>query len=140
MPTCHRRTFEEILRTEAPRNARTLKTKARSASWLAKVEPEYSGKFYAIKHAALKQLFRIPTHTPAIRDAWTTNHRFLLSVQLRETDAFLHAPFNTLTAELQGIHGHWIARRARGRRWQEPRRTLSPGCGLRGSERVRSLR
>lgn len=126
MTAKQRKSFQEILREEAPRSAWKLEAKARSASWLAKIHPEYSSAFYAIKHAALKQLFRIPAHAPVIRDAWTTSRGFLLSVRLRETNALLHAPFNELNTEIQRMHGHWIVRRARGRWWQKPRGTKRP--------------
>lgn len=114
-----RKTFQEILQEEAPRNAWKLETKARSASWLAKIQPQCSTELYSIKHAALSQLFRISEHAPVIRDAWITGHGFLLSVQLTRTGSLLHIPFDALRTTTQQAHGAWIARRARGRYWQQ---------------------
>jgi hypothetical protein len=122
-----RKTFREILREEAHRNARRLETKARSASWLAKLEPQHSSALYSVKHAALRQLFGIRQHAPAIRDAWTTGRGFLLSVQLQTTGSFLHVPFGALAIATQQAHGLWVARRARGRHWQTPRQ---PALGI----------
>jgi hypothetical protein len=117
-----RRTFREILREEAPRNAWKLETKARHASWLAKIQPQCSAGLYSIKHAALTQLFRISEHAPIIRDAWVTGRGFLLSVLLRRAGSLLHMPFDALTVTTQQVQGAWIARRARGRYWQRPAR------------------
>ena len=116
-----RKTFEEILREEAPQSAQKLEAKARNASWIAKIHPQHSAMLYAIKHDALRQLFRMPTHAPLIRDAWTTSRGFLLSVRLTRTGSLLHVPFGELNAKTQQTHGVWISRRARGRWW---RRTL----------------
>jgi hypothetical protein len=114
----HRKTFREILREEAPRNAWKLETKARTASWLAKIQPRCSSKLYSIKHAAVRQLFRISEHAPSIGDAWTTGRGFLLSVRLVRTGSLLHVPFDALRVTTQQTHGAWVARRARGRYWQ----------------------
>jgi hypothetical protein len=138
MAANHRKMFQEILREEAPRSVRKLETKACSASWLAKIHPEYSSGLYSIKHAALKQLFRIPAHAPVIRDAWTTSRGFLLSVRLRETNALLHVPFSELNIEIQRAHGRWIARRAYGRWWQESRRNRHTIRGPIGVGPIRS--
>lgn len=115
-----RKTFQEILREEAPRNAWRLESKARSASWLAKLEPRHSSALYSVKHAALRQLFGVPQHAPLIRDAWTTGRGFLLSVQLQSTGSMLHLPFDALRGATQQVLGLWIARRARGKQWQTP--------------------
>jgi hypothetical protein len=115
-----RKTFQEILREEAPRNAWQLETKARSASWLAKLEPQHSSALYSVKHAALRQLFLVVPHAPVIRDAWTTGRGFLLSVRLQGTGSMLHVPFHALRVTTQQAHGLWVARRARGRHWQRP--------------------
>lgn len=114
------KSFEEILREEAPHSAQKLEAKARNASWIAKIRPEHSNKLYAIKHDALRQLFRIPAHAPLISDAWTTSRGFLLSVRLSRTGSLLHVPFGELNAKTQQSHGLWVARRARGKRWQTP--------------------
>jgi hypothetical protein len=118
-----RKTFQEILQEEASGSALKLEIKARQASWLAKIRPERSPGLYSIKHAALRQLFRVPEHAPVIRDAWTTSHGFLLSVRLNRTGSLLHVPFDELNFATQQTQGVWIARRARGRWWQAPRRT-----------------
>jgi len=114
-----KKTFNEILREVAPQNARNLETKARSASWLAKIHPAHSTALYSVKDAALRQLFGIPAHAPEILEAWTTTRGFLLSVRLRQTSAMLHMPFEGLRPEIQRTQGAWIARRARGRQWQQ---------------------
>jgi hypothetical protein len=124
-----RKTFQEILREEAPRNAWRLETKARSASWLAKLEPQHCSALYSVKHAALRQLFLLPRHAPVIRDAWTTDRGFLLSVQLQSTGSMLHVPFDALRVTTQQAHGLWVARRARGRRWQTPPVPSRPALG-----------
>jgi len=121
MRSRQRKTFQDILREEAPHSAWKLEAKARNASWLAKTRREDSGELYAIKHNALRQLFRIPEHAPLIRDAWTTSRGFLLSVRLRRTGSLLHVPFGELDAKTQQAQGVWISRRARNRWW---RRTL----------------
>jgi hypothetical protein len=125
-----RKTFQEILREEAHRNARRLETKARSASWLAKLEPRHSSALYSVKHAALRQLFGMPLHAPAIRDAWTTGRGFLLSVQLQSTGSLLHVPFGALNGATQQAHGLWVARRARGRQWRTPMKRPAFGAEL----------
>jgi hypothetical protein len=125
-----RKTFQEILSEEAARSAWKLETKARNASWLAKIQPEQASKLYSIKDAALRQLFRIPDHAPVIRDAWTTNRGFLLSIRLKSTVSLLHAPFDKLDPETQRTQGAWIAQRARGRRWQKPAKVHRAACGL----------
>lgn len=117
-----RKTFEQILRDEAPRNARRLETVARQASWIAKIEPSQSRALYSVKHAALRQLFRIPAQAPLIRDAWCTNEGFLLSVRLRRTRSSLHIPFNELNVITQQAQATYIAERAQGR-WWHPRKT-----------------
>ena len=118
MPTNRRKTFQDILCEVASRNAATLERKARWASWLAKIRPEHSTALYSIKHASLRQLFKVPAYAPLIRDAWTTGQGFLLSIRLRHTNSLVHLPFNQLTSEVQRVQGTWIARRARGRHWQ----------------------
>jgi hypothetical protein len=123
MATKERKTFQEILREEAPESAFKLEIKARNASWLAKIQPAHSPGLYSIKHAALRQLFCVPEHAPVIRDAWTTSHGFLLSVRLNRTGSLLHVPFDELNATTRQAQGAWIGRRARGRWWQGPRRT-----------------
>jgi hypothetical protein len=135
-----RKTFQEILQEEAPRSVSKLEVKARNASWLAKIHREHSSRFYSIKHAALRQLFRIRTHAPIIRDAWTTSQGFLLSVLLRKTNALLHVPFNELNTDIQRAHGRWIARRARGKWWEEPRRTKYPTGGALEAWSIRNAR
>lgn len=120
----HRKTFREILREEAPRNAWKLETKARSASWLAKIQPQCSSKLYSVKHAAVSQLFRISEHAPVISDAWITGRGFLLSVRLVRTGSQLHVPFDALRITTQQAHSAWVARRARGRHWQQPPQTI----------------
>ena len=125
-----RKTFRVILQEEAPRNALKLEAKARSASWLAKLQPGQSSALYSVKHAALRQLFEVPRHAPVIHDAWTTGRGFLVSVQLQSTDSMLHVPFNALRVATQQAYGLWVARRARGKRWQTPstplRRVMGP--------------
>jgi hypothetical protein len=116
--TERRKTFKEILQKEAPRSARRLEATARNASWLAKIHPEYSSELYAIKHAALRQLFRIPGQAPVILDAWSSASGFLLSVQLRRTRSLLHVPFEELRITPQQAHAAWVAQRARGRWWR----------------------
>jgi hypothetical protein len=113
-----RKTFKEILQEESPRNAFTLETKARTASRLAKIQPQCSASLYSIKYAALRKLFQMPAFAPVILDAWTTSQGFLLSVGLIHSSAKLHLPFNQLNPEVQRSHGTWIARRARGKLWQ----------------------
>jgi hypothetical protein len=135
-----KKTFQEVLREEAPRSAWKLETKARCASWIAKIQPEHSCELYPVKHAALRQLFRIPAHAPVIRDAWTTSRGFLLSVRLKRTGALLHVPFNELNATTRQQHGSWIARRARGRWWQTPDRTQRSAWGVSVDCRIRSAR
>jgi len=117
MRASQRKTFRAILREEAPRNALRLETKARAASRLAKVESQHASSLYAIKRAAIQQLFRIPAYSPAIRDAWTTDRGFLLSVGLMGTGSLLHLPFDALSSETQESKGSWVSERARGRRW-----------------------
>lgn len=136
----HRKTFEEILREEAPRSAGRLETKARNASWIAKIRPQHSAKLYAIKHDALRQLFRIPTHAPLIRDAWTTSRGFLLSVRLRRTGSLLHVPFGELNAKTRQAHGVWISRRARGRWWRRNQRIQYPASNTVVDAALRSAR
>jgi len=114
----NRRTFRSVLQNAAPCTAQRLEIKAQTASWLAKIEPEHQAALYAIKHAALRQLFRIPQHAPTIYDAWATGRGFLVSLRLTQTGASLHFPFGELGTEVQRSHGAWIARRARGKHWQ----------------------
>jgi|SRR5579864_9268728 len=114
-----RKTFKEILQEEAPRNAFTLETKARTASRIAKIQPQSSVSLYSIKYAALRKLFQMPACAPVILDAWTTAQGFLLSVGLTRSSARLHFPFNQLNPEVQRSLGTWIARRARGRQWEQ---------------------
>jgi hypothetical protein len=122
MAVKERKTFREILQKAAPETALKLELKARHASWLAKIEPQYSSELYSVKHAALRQLFRVPEYAPVIRDAWTTNRGFLLSLRLNRTGSLLHVPFNELNAATRQMQGAWIARRARDRWWQSQRR------------------
>ncbi len=126
-----RATFQGILEEAAPLIARRLEAKARTASWLAKIQPNDESVLYDVKHAALRQLFRVPRHAPIVRDAWTTSRGFLLSLRLHETGALLHLPFNELDSKIQQTQGGWIARRARGRTWQARRgaHTALPTCG-----------
>jgi hypothetical protein len=140
MRTGHRKTFEEILREEAPHNAGKLEAKARNASWIAKIRPEHSTELYAIKHEALRQLFRIPAHAPLIRDAWATGQGFLLSVGLRRTGSLLHVPFSELNAKTRQTHGMWISRRARGQLWHQPLRVQPRAPQTAVGEAVRSDR
>ena len=121
-----RKTFQAILSEESGRIASRLEAKARQASWLAKLQPSSSGELYSIKHAALRQLFKVPAYEPLIRDAWTTSHGFLLSVRLRRTGSLLHVPFGELNAKTQEMQGVWISRRARGRWWRPTLRTPNP--------------
>jgi len=114
-----RKTFQQIVQEEASRSARKLETKARQASWIAKIQPDQSQPLYTVKHAALRQLFRIPTQTPIIRDAWSTSNGFLLSVRLRRTRSLLHVPLNELSVVTQQTQAAWIAQRARGRWWRK---------------------
>jgi hypothetical protein len=123
MAVKERKTFREILQEAAPETALKLEVKARHASWLAKIEPQYSSELYSVKHAALRQLFRVAEYAPLIRDAWTTNRGFLLSVRLNRTGSLLHVPFSELNAATRQTQGAWIARRARDRRWQGQRGT-----------------
>jgi hypothetical protein len=123
MATKERKSFREILREEAPRNASKLETKARNASWLAKIQPKQAKELYSIKHAAVRHLFRIPEYAPIIRDAWTTGVGFLLSIQLKRTGFLLHVPFNQLNPAVQQTQGAWIARRARNQSWEPPQTT-----------------
>ena len=120
-----RRTFRRILQSTASLNAQRLEIKAQTPSWLAKIEPEHEAALYALKHNALRQLFRIPNHSPTIDDAFTTTRGFLLSVRLNETGAFLHLPFDQLNTEVQRAHEAWIAHRARGKNWQTIPRNAS---------------
>ena len=117
MRATHRKTFEQILQDVAPRNARSLELKARWASWLAKVEINQSEALYEIKNDALRQLFRIPSQEPVIRDAWTSGRRYLLSVRLRRSRSLLHVPFDELRITTQQKHGMWVAQRAWGKRF-----------------------
>jgi hypothetical protein len=118
MHSQQRKTFNDILQEEAPRNAWKLETKARSASWIAKTQPEGSRSLYSIKHAVLRQLFRVPGQAPVIRDAWSSASGFLLSVRLRRTRSLLHVPFEELRITTQQAHIAWVAQRARGRWWR----------------------
>ena len=135
-----RKTFQEILREEAPRSASKLESKARSASWLAKSQPQCSSELYSIKHAALSQLFRLSEHAPVICDAWITGRGFLLSVRLRRTGSLLHLPFDALRITTQQAHGTWVARRARGRYWQRPQRIHPTARRPEGALPIRSAR
>jgi hypothetical protein len=140
MAVRQRKTFQEILREEAPRNAGKLETKARSASWLAKIQPKHSSELYSIKHDALRQLFRMPEHTPVIRDAWVTGRGFLLSVRLRRSHSLLHMPFDELKMTTQQAHGTWVAQRARGRSWRRPLKTQRPVWEVEGTRPARDAR
>jgi len=113
-----RKSFRDILREEAPRSAWKLETKARHASWLAKIRPGCSSELYAIKHAALRQLFCIPAHAPMIRNAWTTARGFLVSVELARTGSRLHVPLDALNLSTQQAHAAWVMRCARGKWWR----------------------
>ena len=115
------RTFRDILREEASRIAWELEVKATTASRLAKILPEDAAALYSIKNRTVSQLFRIPRQMPSIHDAWTTRRGFLLSIQLNRTGSFLHFPFEKLNAVAQRFYGPWVARRARGNRWQPVR-------------------
>jgi hypothetical protein len=79
------RTFRQILEDVSADNAQRLETKARQASWLAKIHQPQPAKLYEIKHDALRQLFRIPNHMPVIRDAWISARGYLLSVWLNRS-------------------------------------------------------
>jgi hypothetical protein len=114
-----RKTFKEILQEETSRNASTLEMKARTASRIAKIQPQSSVGLYSIKYCALRKLFQMPEYAPVILDAWTTTQGFLLSVSLARSSARLHFPFNLLNPEIQRTQGAWIARRARGRQWEQ---------------------
>lgn len=133
-----RKSFQEILCEEAPRNALKLEVKARSASWLAKIQPQCSRAMYSIKHAALRQLFQIPEHAPAIHDAWVTGRGFLLSIRLAKSGAWLHLPFDQLKIATQRACGAWIARRARGKHWEGQQRILRSARQSAGAWPVRS--
>jgi hypothetical protein len=140
MSTKLRKTFQAILSEESGRIASRLETKARQASWLAKIQPASSGELYSIKHAALRQLFKVPAYEPLIRDAWTTNRGFLISVRLRKTDSLLHVPFGELNAKTQQKHGVWISRRARGRWWRQMPRIQCPASQTAADAESRSTR
>lgn len=126
MRNTQRKTFQDILRQEAPLCAWKLETKARHASWLAKLHPGQASELYSVKHAALRQLFRISAHAPLVRDAWTTPQGFLLSVQLARTGSLLHVPLNELNVVTQQAHVAWAARRARGKWWRPLPELRSP--------------
>jgi hypothetical protein len=113
-----RKTFQQILRDEAPRMARHLEMKARIASKLAKVTSVDSTELYSVKNRAVRELFRLPDHKPFIRDAWGTHRRILLSLKLNRTDSWLHFPFEELNGAMQRFYGLWAARRARRNLWQ----------------------
>lgn len=123
-----RRTFRDILREEAPRIARELENKARTASRLAKIHPANASTLYSLKNRAIRQLFRIPGERPLICDAWTTHRGILLSIRLSRTGGFLHFPSDELHAATHEFYRAWIAKRARGQ-WFEPTAssTQSPG-------------
>jgi hypothetical protein len=125
---CHRKTFQQILREEAPRNARTLEAKARSASWLAKIQPTHARELYSVKHAALRHLFRIAGYSPVILDAWSSGRGFLLSVRLKRTRALLHVPLNELMITTQQAHAPWVAERARGKWWRQQEKIERRSC------------
>lgn len=118
-----RRTFGQILQQVAPRNAETLETKARWASWLAKSERSHAPEFYSLKDDALRQLFRIPSHEPVIRDAWVCGPHYLVSVKLRRTRSLLHVPFDELRITTQQAHGKRVIELARNKRWRKRQRS-----------------
>jgi len=113
-----RKTFREILLQEAPRIARRLEIKARLASKLAKIQPVNASTLYSLKYCAVRELFRLPGHSPLIRDAWTAERGILLSIKLNGTDSWLHVPFHVLNVAARNFYGPWVARRARGNPWQ----------------------
>jgi hypothetical protein len=136
MGTRRRLTFDEILREEAPRTTAELEAKARTASRLAKIQLTKASTLYSLKNRAIRQLFRIPGQMPFIRDAWTTHCGLLLSIRLTRTGSFLHFPFEELNAAVREFYGPWVARRARGKRWEPmPGR---PQFATRGTEVLRS--
>jgi hypothetical protein len=114
----NRLTFRDILRQEAPQNAKALETKACTASRLAKIQPRHAAQLYFVKDLAVRQLFRIPGQMPFVRNAWTTEHGFLLSIRLCKTGAFLHLPFEELTDAAQRFYGPWVRKRAYENPWQ----------------------
>lgn len=113
-----RLTFREIVAKEQARMARTLEDKARMASWLAKAYPRKARAFYLVKHAAVRQLFRVPNSVPIIRDAWGVSRGILLSVKLVHTNSLLHVPFEELMPETQQTYVAWVSDCARRKRWQ----------------------
>jgi len=119
-----RKTFQTILRDEAPRIARELEVKARTFSRLAKIQPLHAATLYSLKNSAVRRLYSIPEQMPFIRDAWTTRRGFLLSIRLRRTGSLLHLPFEELTPSARQFYRAWVTARARGKRWQQvPRRS-----------------
>lgn len=118
-----RKTFRDVLQKAAPRIARELEIRAQTASRLAKIQPRHAAQLYSLKSEAIRQLFRIPGQMPFIRDAWTTQRGFLLSIHLCQTGSFLHVPFEKLTEAAQQFYGAWVAKRAHGNRWQPVNQT-----------------
>lgn len=112
-----RKTFQDIVWEESPRIARELEKKARTASRLAKIQPKHAAKLYAIKYAAVRELFRMPGQTPFVRDAWTTEAGILLSIRLAGTGALLHFPFERLHTATQKFFRPWASRRAQEKQW-----------------------
>lgn len=123
MATRRRRTFRDILRSEAPRIAQALEKKARIASRLAKIQPHQASQLYSLKYTAVRQLFRIPGQMPAISDAWTTHRGYLLSIQLRRTGSSLHCPFRQLPVLARQVYIGWVTQRAVGKCWHASTRS-----------------
>lgn len=109
--------FRDVLTHAAKLNAQTLERKASAANWLAKQYPAKAEQFYAVKNAAVQQLFKIPGYQPSILNAWLTTRGVLVSVGLAGTGWLLHVPFLALDADAQRKHGIFVAERARRQRW-----------------------
>jgi hypothetical protein len=118
-------TFQQILQQEQPRIARGLEIRARTASMVAKVQPQCALTLYRVKCRAVRQLCSMPGYRPLLRDAWTTDYGILLSIKLGCTNSWLHFPFEQLPPAAQRFYGPWVRRRASGNPWQ-PRNVMQP--------------
>lgn len=105
----YRLTFQQILDAAAPSNAHALARRARLASRLAKAYPQRKRTLYAIKYAAIQQLFRVPGFEPVIRDAaLTANQNILLLLQLIPSRWQLHLPLDRLDNPIRKQHTEWM--------------------------------
>lgn len=101
--------FREILANAAPENAAALERKARLASALAKLFPTHKQTLYAIKHAAISQLFQIPGYRPAIRHAALTPcGHVLLSIKYSRTCLLQHVVFDRLDEETRRAYRNQV--------------------------------